>query len=224
MKMAWPETLREMPSTLKTLALDSDESPVRDLRIALGADRRTLRRASKRAYLNLLKVEKAAAAIERLPEAGESVHMVVRGDFALADVVSAVVKLIEPATIKQLDVATLGFNKRNAADLLKMIDDGKIGRVVFLASAYFRAMDDQADLYELLVRELKKRKAHRIAAVRTHAKILGFETTDGRFYCVESSANYRSCNNIEQIAIHADRALVAFHREWMNDAMARVNE
>jgi len=41
------------------------------------------------------------------------------------------------------------------------------------------------------------------------------ELTDGRCVVVESSANLRSCRNIEQFTMSHDRALLQFRRSWM---------
>lgn len=41
------------------------------------------------------------------------------------------------------------------------------------------------------------RRGHRCVAVRSHAKILLFEMSDGRSFAWESSANLRSCKNVE---------------------------
>ena len=44
----------------------------------------------------------------------------------------------------------------------------------------------------------------RVVAMLTHAKVVLIETTDGRDFVVESSANLRSCSSIEQITVTHD--------------------
>jgi hypothetical protein len=63
--------------------------------------------------------------------------------------------------------------------------------------------------------EALHRRGHSIAAIRCHAKILLMELTDGRHIVVESSANLRSCRNIEQFTMTDDHDLLLFHRGWM---------
>jgi hypothetical protein len=38
---------------------------------------------------------------------------------------------------------------------------------------------------------------------------------DASHYVIESSANLRSCRNIEQFTMTNDRELLTFHRSWM---------
>ena len=53
----------------------------------------------------------------------------------------------------------------------------------------------------------------------THAKVVLIETTDGRHFVVESSANLRSCSSIEQITVTHDGDLLAFHRQWIDELL-----
>lgn len=61
------------------------------------------------------------------------------------------------------------------------------------------------------------RRRQRVAAARTHAKIIGMRMADGRAFVIESSANLRSCRNIEQFVMTQSRSLFDFHEGWMND-------
>ena len=47
---------------------------------------------------------------------------------------------------------------------------------------------------------------------------------DGRCIVNESSANLRSCRNIEQFTMTHDRDLLEFHRQWMAEVMPRVDD
>ena len=80
-------------------------------------------------------------------------------------------------------------------------------------------MADGAPIYDALAESLTAR-GHRIAAIRCHAKILAMELTDGRCLVVESSANLRSCRNIEQFTMTHDADLLLFHREWMREVLS----
>lgn len=184
------------------------------------ADDRMTRVAARRQYLDLTRVANAAKALDALPAAGESMHLIARGHFDAFDLVPAVLRLAEPVTIAELNIATLGFNEKNAARLIELLDAGDIGRVTFVCSQYFSGMSDGKPVFEALCRDLGER-GHPITAARCHAKILGFELTDGRCIVSESSANLRSCRNIEQFTITHDRDLLAFHRRWMQDVLER---
>jgi hypothetical protein len=78
----------------------------------------------------------------------------------------------------------------------------------------FKSMDDGAAIYSDLAANLHRR-GHRIAAVRSHAKLFLFELTDQLHIVIESSANLRSCRNVEACLISNDRALLLFHCSWM---------
>ena len=76
-------------------------------------------------------------------------------------------------------------------------------------------------MYDSLAEALTTR-GHQIAAIRCHAKILLMELTDGRCFVVESSANLRSCRNIEQFTMTHDEDLLRFHQAWMTDVLKDV--
>lgn len=180
---------------------------------------RTLRRSSpKRQTLHLLYVANAAKQIERLPDAGESIHCIMRGNYHAWDLIPAALKLAEPATIDALYIATLGFNRTNGIELIDLLDSGRIKSVTFLCSVYFK--DASPETYKPLADALLDR-GQRIAAIRTHAKIQAYTLSDGRAIVVESSANLRSCRNIEQFCMTGDRTLFDFHAAWMNEVFAQ---
>jgi len=218
---SWTDSLHTLPvGDCKTLfGQASDRS--RNACASLDGERKHVRRVERRAYLNMLRVANAAQALDRLPEPGETFHVVMAGNFDAFDLVPAVLRLAAPATIAVLNIATLGFNQRNTATLVALLDDGQVGRCTFICSTYFRSMSDGEPVYDELYTALTTRPGgHRIAAIRSHAKILLFELTDGRCFTWESSANLRSCRNIEQATLTHDRDLLDFHREWILEVLA----
>ena len=173
-----------------------------------------VRRAAKRQTLHLLNVANAARHLERLPEAGETYHCVMKGNFHAWDLVPAVLKLAAPATIAYLGIATLGFNRANAQELAELLDAGQVQSTDFICSCYFKSTsgDEFAFLHEQLTA-----RGQRVAAVRSHAKVILFEMTDGRRFIIESSANLRSCRNVEQFTLTHDAGLLDFHKAWMTN-------
>jgi predicted amidophosphoribosyltransferase len=164
----------------------------------------------------MLQVANAAKHLERLPESGESFHCIMRGNYNGWDLVPAVLRLANPATIETLYIATLGFNRQNAEELLSLVDAGSIRRVRFICSCYYRSVEPA--VFDFLHASLT-RNGHRAVAIRSHAKILLFEMTNGAAYVIESSANLRSCRNIEQFCMTHDAELLRFHREWMDEVI-----
>jgi hypothetical protein len=165
------------------------------------------RKSSRRDTMHALHIANAAKRLEKLPEENESIHAIMRGNFHGWDLVPATMQLAG-CGIEKLYVATLGFNARNTAELLKFIDAGRIGFCRFLCSCYFK--DASAAEFESLRQGLSDR-GMQIVAARTHAKILAMRLMDGRSIVVESSANLRSCRNIEQFCMTNSGELFKFH-------------
>ena len=208
---------------LKSLDLDAIK-PVfpelvgleKDAARQLVEDRRHVRRSDKRVLLDARRLQNAIEHIGRLPEPGESYHLVTAKRYSLWHVIQATLQLAAPETIAYLGIATLGFSRQNLDELLAEIDGGRIGKVDFLFSVYFKS--NERESCERLAHELTTR-GHRVVAMLSHAKILLMELTDGRAFVVESSANLRSCSSIEQITMTQDPDLLAFHHEWIDELM-----
>lgn len=185
----------------------------------LQADRRLELPSMERSFLDAQKIDQAAASIQRVPGPTEALHLVVCGKFALWDVVPAILRITSPATIDSLRIATLGFSKTNVAELCQLLDAGRIRRVRLLASHYFKGTS--RPIYQYAAEELAKRPAAaEFLSLRTHAKILLLQLSDGRTVTVEASANLRSCSNIEQVTLCGSPDLYTFHCRWIDDLFA----
>lgn len=219
------DKLTEFADDLKPLVDEADQPDLDDVTQdryrGLDADTSYLRTPRKRSYIDLTHVAHAKDHITRLPEEGETVHAVISGRYPLWALVPAVVELAGGAAIEDLHLITLSYGKDNAADLVEMLDAGTIRRVWLMVSHYFAHANPH--LYDPLAHELGKR-GHHVLALRTHAKIILIKLTDGRTYVVESSANLRSCKNIEQLTFTRDRGLYDFHREWVGGLFASAAE
>jgi len=176
---------------------------------------------TKRDYLHALHVANAAKQIREIPDAGGTLHAIMRGDFNAWDLMPALLTLANPSVCESLYIATLSFNARNLAELVQLFDRRKILAVAFICSVFFEDMTGK--LYDALHYQLVKRK-QRCIAVRSHAKVFLLQLSDGRHLTIESSANLRSCNNIEQFTLTNDRSLWEFHRNWMEELHAKNAE
>jgi hypothetical protein len=172
------------------------------------------RRTTRRDFQDRRRALLAEQVIERLPAEDEALHMAVCGRFALWDVVSAVLKL-GACDIAELTIATLGFSRKNIDALCQLLDTGHISRASLLCSHYFSKTS--TEIYDHAQAELSRRSTARFLSVRTHAKLLLIELADGRTVTVESSANLRSCKNIEQVSVIGDPQLYDFHRTWIDE-------
>jgi len=168
--------------------------------------------------LDARQVANAVAHIGRLPAAGETMHLIAKGQYSLWHHVPATLKLIAPERLTYLAICTLGFSAQNLTDLLELFDTGQVEKIDFIFSVYFRSVEH--DACDRLTAELTRRK-QRVASLRQHCKILLMQTTDGRSFTIESSANLRSCRNVEQSTFTNDAALLLFHKTWLNELLSK---
>ena len=184
-----------------------------------------VRRPTRRAFINALRVKSAAEALTGLPAEGETWHGIMTGDYDSFDLVPTMLDHARPAVIDALHLATLGFNQANTHSLLKLMDTGKVRRCTMIVSLFYEADRREADICYTLARELPVRGVGGgwYCAARSHAKVIAARFSDGRCFVIESSANLRTCRNLEQFAITHDAGLFDFHRQWMESVYEHEN-
>ncbi|WP_428938852.1 hypothetical protein [Fontivita pretiosa] len=163
-------------------------------------------------FHDVRKAKLAAEHLGRIPSASQVYHLVTSGRYALWNVVEGVLDLAGPARIVELYVATLGFSKDNIAAMCQLLDEGRIGALTLVCSHYFKGTS--GSIYDYAATELAAR-AQRFVSVRNHAKALAIALSDGRTVTVISSANLRSCKNIEVMLVTGDPAAYRFHSGWI---------
>ncbi len=187
-------------------------------------DGRLHRRQVKRRVFH--RAERTKAAIEALPglpEPGETWHVLMAGAYDGWDLVDAILTHAAPATITELRLGTLGFNSSNATRLIELLENGKVGRCTMLVSTYYASDPKESETCYRLSIELPERGGW-YCVCRSHAKVVAAKLSDGRCFVIESSANLRSCRNIEQFTISQDEGLYAFHSQWMEDVFHAETE
>lgn len=172
------------------------------------------RKAAQRLLIDGRHERNAIDLIRELPSESESLHFVVDGHFEPCDLIPVTRRLVSPAIISRLHITTLGFNLDNVACIANGMDQGKIGQVTLMCSHYFAKAEKTS--FEYLQTEIGGRGG-RVAALRTHTKLILMEISDGRFFTIEGSGNLRSCKSIEQFVFTNDRELLLFHRRWIDD-------
>jgi len=171
--------------------------------------------AKRRLVYDLATAKKAVSSIGRLPGLDESFHCIMGGDYHGFDLIIAIQQLAgEP--VDELHVTTLGFNRHNMTQLCEMLAARQIGTARVICSDYFAGAD--ADTFAF-ARDRLARRGSRLIAARNHSKVLLVAIGPRRFV-VESSANLRSCNNLEQFALCQSPDLYAFHRAWIERVFA----
>ena len=196
-----------------------DESKLANVKLRLADGRCLTTRQHRRRMATLNRASKAAEQIGKLPSHGESLHCILNGSFALFDFIPAALQLAGDP-IDELVACTLGFSARNVQTLGQLVDAGQVKRVAVLCSHYFAAAD--APIYAHAV-ALCVKHGFRIAAMRTHAKLL-LMAIGKRRLIVESSANLRSCHNVEQATIYDDPTLYDFHRGWIDELINKADK
>lgn len=165
----------------------------------------------KRIFYDWSQVKAAMELIERLPGPGETVHAIMNSLFKGVDLAPAIQRLAnKPA--KELIVTTLGFNRADAACLCEMVERGEVLSLSLVCSNFFAEKDRGAFNYATA---RFAEVGSKIAVSRNHSKLMLFDFGGGEFYTVESSANLRSCNNLEQFCLSNSAALFAFHKSWI---------
>lgn len=156
----------------------------------------------------------ASELLPDIPEPGETVHALMLGFYDLCQVLCATLERL-PAC-GHLRIATLCFSKKNAAELLGVMDRrrGTPFRFTMLVSDFFKRHNKE--LYREFRDNLAGYPDARISSARSHAKVALFDLGPGDGLAVESSANLRTNRNREQLTAVRDGALHAWHAEWID--------
>jgi hypothetical protein len=159
----------------------------------------------------MVALRQAREAIDHLPASGETVHLLLTGCFDLAHLLTALLDALG-SPCQQMRIATLSLSSRNVAELAGWLDSDKVGRLDVLVSHFFWKND--RPIFTALLQEMGQR-GQRVAAARSHCKIITMLLADGRAYAAEGSANLRSNGNVEQLALSRDAALFGFYDAWL---------
>jgi len=174
-------------------------------------------KSGPRRFGRALSLDACRAQLEPLPRDGETLHMLMGGAYCGWDVIASVQELAS-APISEMWIATLGFNDATTEQLCAMLDAKTLGRVSLICSHYFKSSDPQT--FDNATKALGQR-GQTIICTRSHAKVQCLAIDRAR-YVIESSANLRSCNNLEQFTLSNSGPLFEFHREWMQGAIAET--
>lgn len=182
-------------------------------------DEQVFRRQGRHSTLDATRISKAADVLSRLPSNGESIHVILRGNYRNSDYIPAILKMATPARADELWLTTLGYDRHTGEMLLRLIDAGQVGTCTLLASVYFQA--NEKTLWGWLTSELERRGSRALAA-RNHCKLMLFKMSDGTHYTMEGSGNLRSCRNAEQATLTADEGLFTFHAVWIDELFRKA--
>lgn len=159
--------------------------------------------------------KQAADLLPDLPAPGEAVHCLMTGHFDLCQVITATVNRLSEC--RHLRIATLCYNKRNAAELTGLVESRPALRLTVLVSAFFRSHNK--DLHEWFAGQLADHPTAKLAAARSHCKVVCFDLGDGDGLVFEGSANLRTNGNREQLTVIRDRPLHDWHAGWIDEVV-----
>ena len=173
----------------------------------------TRTRSKKIVARDARRLERAVEALDHLPEPGETVHIVTGAEFRGFDLLPAMLRLAKTDRFDSLTLTTLGFSRENLEDLAAMVAAGNIPAdgLRILASDFFRRSD--REIWQVGAAQAR-RLGYGFRSTRNHTKLI-LAAIAGKAYVTESSANLRSCSNLEQFSLTRSRQLYDFHAGWI---------
>ena len=125
---------------------------------------------------------------------------------------------VEMGSDQEAKAAIASLNGRNLTEMLAILDAPSPPRLTLLCSAFFR--DHNKELWEETLSEFRDR-GQRVAAARTHAKVITLDLVSGAKLALEGSANLRSNGNREQFLLVNDAGLHDWHAAWIDDLVTQ---
>jgi hypothetical protein len=179
-------------------------------------------KSAKATAIDARRFKRAVDAIEKLPQTGEVLHIVTGQEFAGFDLLGAMLRLADATGFEALTLTALGFSKANLTALAGMLESGALqaGTLRILCSDFFRRADKA--LWQIGA-EQARRLGYGFRSTRNHTKLI-LGAIAGNYFVVESSANLRSCANLEQFTITPSRELFEFHQGWINQVWQIAEE
>ena len=183
----------------------------RTLQAKRGFDRMNARQRAIRQ--KFVRPENADTLAKLMPtEADQVLHAITPGDFIFCDLLTTICRTRKPLA---LHIATLSMSKANVDSLTAELRAGNVGSIAILISNFFEKTN--VAIFEHLTKAAADHPAFTAAVERTHAKVALFQFGKSDRLTIETSANLRSSQNIEQITAIADPALYDFHRQWLDE-------
>ncbi len=160
----------------------------------------------------------AQAIIDAMPRReGDRLHAIVGGDFIFGDMICMIAHADH---VQRLIISTLSMSMRNIDTLIECMERSEVDRLELLLSHYFVNSNEKE---RLKIKEAQARigsERMMLGAARSHTKVTLFDFGK-RKLIIESSANLRSSDNVEQISAFCDAELFDWHAEWIGKLMTK---
>ena len=196
-------------------ALDADENPLQQRilkpRITV-FDSKNITRKNAKKFAKEIKINK-----------GYRADAIVSGSFVFGDFFEEYLR-VHNLTTPRITFATLSLSKDNIDSIARMLNEGIVGEVLLIFSAYFYSCEARTDgLIPYIFEALDKDDRLQIAVAGSHIKVTLFEDSEGNKIVCHGSANLRSSANIEQICVEENPALFDFYTEAFDKIVERYH-
>jgi hypothetical protein len=161
-------------------------------------------------------IKRAAELLDHLPNEGESLHCLLLGYFDLCNLLLAFLERVGmPCDV--LRIATLSASKRNVSELAALLDSGAVRRLDFLTSDFQKEHD--TDIFEMAISELSVKRGQKVAAARSHCKLITLTFENDRRYVFHGSANLRTSRNSENVTLCRSAEVHGFYDTYLADVV-----
>lgn len=166
-------------------------------------------------YKNAEKLSKEIIVTEN-----ERAFVIIDGSFILGDFIEAFI-VDRNLHIKNMYISTLSLSCENVDSIKNLIEGNYVDKLTLLVSDYFYS-HERHELIPYIYKTLDNGDFQLVVA-RSHTKICGFETIEGKKCVIHGSANLRSSDNIEQIVIEQSKELYDFNLQWIEKLAEKYN-
>lgn len=174
-----------------------------------------IRRSSAREMqIHLAKKTAAKDILTRLPDSGETWHVVSNGAYDFWTWIPVLIEMMQGVDLCTLSTWTI--NRTNVVELFDLFDTGQIKQILMLTGTYFKRRE--SSVYATLLTGMQERK-QRYIAFDNHTKISLLRNAKHSIV-IEGSANLTSNPRLEQYTMTNDAALLDFHLGWIREILA----
>lgn len=174
-----------------------------------------LRAKDRAASKALIRPENADAIIDLIPaDESQTLHAITCGDFIFCNLITRLVERHGPPP--KLTVCSLSLSLKNCEALAAMMTAHPDLIFHLVLSHYFQSTNKEIFIsLEKLVAETFPDRCT-VTVGHSHCKVTILDYAEQPII-IETSANLRSSNNLEQMVISRGRYLADFHLEWIEE-------
>lgn len=170
------------------------------------------RKAGKHYYDMIRSDQRLHEIVNTIPNIGDTWHIISASRFHFWGFTPNVIRYLGGYT-EELCVATWTTNMINTKEMIKLFDEGHIGKIVFVAGTNFHLMRKEVSDY--VISKIVER-GQKIVISTNHAKVILLNHGEN-YITIESSANLSANPRNEQYTYTNHKGLWEFYRKWFED-------